>query len=117
MRAPFRGKACMVCDGEIMSERWRGPKSHGRELEGGKWLEDSPAGRLLDAKRQKWIAEIESIELEEPQYHLSPHGEREELDKVAEADFRKRRAKKPMIREEHRPSVDAILDLWRRHGR
>jgi hypothetical protein len=117
MDAPFRGKACFVCGGEIMNQRWRGPKSKGWEPEGVKWLEDSPAGKLLEEKRQEWLIEIDSIELDHPQYCYAPHGSLDEAEAAAKADFKQRRANKPMIRIEHRPGVDSIMDLWRRQGR
>jgi hypothetical protein len=116
MRAPFRGKACFVCGGEIMSERLR-QKPQVWQPEGVRWFEDSPAGRLLETKREEWNAEVDGLELEEPQHYLSPQGESTDIEEAAEADFRERRAKKPMIRIEHKPSVDVILDLWRRQGR
>ena len=54
------------------------------------WFEDSPAGRLLEEKREEWNKEI---------------------DEAAELDFKERRARRPMVRIEHKPSVDTILDL------
>jgi len=116
LRAPFRGKACLVCGGEIMTERLR-EKSQGWQPEGVRWFEDSPAGRLLEARREEWNAEIDDLELEGPQHYLAPQGESTDIEKAAEVDFKERRARKPMARIEHKPSVDGILDLWRRQGR
>jgi len=116
MRAPFRGKACLVCGGEILTHRWR-EKSQSYQPEGVRWFDHSPAGRLLVAKREEWNKEIDDVELEGPQSYLAPQGEFADAEKVAEADFRERRARKPMVRVEYKPSVDEILDSWRRHGR
>ena len=99
-----------------MTQRWR-EKSQSYRPEGVRWFEDSPAGRLLEAKREEWNAEIDGVEFEEPQHYLSPQGESTDIEEAAEADFRERRARKPMIRIEHKPSADVILDLWRRQGR
>jgi hypothetical protein len=106
MSAPYRGKDCLLCGGEIKrheyshSERWQ----------------QSPAHRLRQSKQREWQEEIEAVEL--PEDFLSglfvPHDrEWKAAEASAKADFMQRRAKQNTIRVQHQPSVEAILRYTR----
>ena len=112
MEAPFRGKACMLCGGEIMD--CHGLKSEPKESrsESIKWWEDSPAGKLCEAKREEWCGEIEAVEISS--FFDYGYLDIEACKAAAVEDFRERRAKQKMIREEHRPSVEEILKITTR---
>ena len=106
MQAPFRGKACLICGGEIMHEKLRGTDK----------MTHSPAGRLSEAKGEEWWSELESAtggfaDLQ-CEFKLFDRDKFKDAQDAAEADFRDRRARRPGVRTEHRPNVDEILKLW-----
>jgi hypothetical protein len=118
MTTPFRGKACFVC--EIVSY-WGMSDNEYRRRDTTKQWEGSPAQRLCEAKREEWRAEIEAVtgglaDIKK-QFWLYDKEKFKDGIEAAEADFRQRRAKRPGVRIEHQPSVQPILDMWRRHGR
>ena len=105
METPFRGKACLICGGEVMDERWRGTDK----------MANSPAGRLSEAKCEEWRAELESAtggfaDLQ-CEFNLFDRDRFKDAEDAAEAEFRDRRARRPGVRVEHRPSVNEILRM------
>lgn len=111
MEAPFRGKGCLVCGGEVMHYQGRESKAKAYDVARYKWLEDSPAGKLLEAKREEWTAEIEAVELPANiRYRYLPEHDVSKAIGSAQEHFRERRIKHSFVRVEHRPSVDEILN-------
>lgn len=119
MATPFRGKECFVCGGEIVSYWGMSENGLNRSDVTKRW-QGSPAQRLCEAKRDEWHAEIEAVtggiaEVKN-QFALYDKDRFKDGEEAAVADFRDRRARRPGVRVEHRPSVQSILDLWARHG-
>jgi hypothetical protein len=100
MSAPYRGKACLLCGGEIMQHAYSSSEG---------W-QNSPANRLRQAKLQEWQAEIEAVEVAEEmkEGRFVPHDGFDNGIEAAKADFMQRRARQKTIRIEHQPSVDDI---------
>jgi hypothetical protein len=105
MAAPYRGKECLLCGGEIK-----------RHDDSSDYWQQSPANRLRQSKRQEWMAEVEEVEL--PNEFIGgsfiPHGhEWKEGEEALKGDFTQRRARKSFVRVEHQPSVASILRYTR----
>jgi hypothetical protein len=110
MKAPFRGKSCMVCSGEIVSHRGINSDASIYRTEHLKLWTGSPAHSLCEAKREEWIKEIDSVELPEAFNH--GYLDEEACRKASEEDFFERRANQnSRVRVEHWPSVEEVVHL------
>lgn len=113
MTAPFRGKACMLCGGEIVDYRGMAETKYNPSVEN-RWA-GSPASRLCESRHEEWIGEIAAVQV--PESFNYPY--LEDADNItawmdrAEEDFNQRRGKQHgFVREEHRPSVEAIKPYY-----
>jgi hypothetical protein len=106
MAAPFRGKACVVCGGEIMNCHGMDSKGKDNPSQQRESWENSPAAQLCESKRDDWNAEIYAINL--PPFFDYGYLDEKALEDAAKKDFYERRSKQKRIREEHRPSVQEM---------
>jgi hypothetical protein len=106
MAAPFRGKACLLCGGEIMNCHGMDSKAKDDPSQQHKSWEHSPAARLCESKRDDWNAEIDALAL--PPFFDYGYLDEKALETAAKKNFYERRSKQKSIREEHRPSVQEM---------